>query len=80
LLGVFADTAVNANGADGLAHGGAGFLGKQMAAGAGACVYAFVLTYAMLRVIDGVTPVRVGAEEESGLDAAELGEAAYTLK
>jgi hypothetical protein len=33
----------------------------------------------MLRVIDWVTPVRVGKEEERGLDAAELGEAAYTL-
>jgi ammonium transporter, Amt family len=80
LLGVFADTAVNANGADGLVHGTAGFLGKQVAAGAGACVYAFVFTYAMLRLIDWVTPVRVGEEEESGLDAAELGEAAYTLE
>jgi Amt family ammonium transporter len=80
LLGVFADTAVNANGGEGLAHGTAGFFGKQVAAGAGACVYAFVFTYAMLRLIDWVTPVRVGAEEESGLDAAELGEAAYTLE
>jgi hypothetical protein len=34
----------------------------------------------MLRLIDWVTPVRVGAEEESGLDAAELGEAAYTFE
>jgi Amt family ammonium transporter len=28
LLGVFADTAVNANGGEGLVHGTAGFLGK----------------------------------------------------
>jgi ammonium transporter, Amt family len=84
LLGVFADTAVNANGGDGLVHGTAGFLGKQVAAGAGACVYAFVFTSAMLRLIDWVTPVRVGEEEkeeeESGLDAAGLGEAAYTFE
>jgi Amt family ammonium transporter len=80
-LGVFADTAVNANGGDRLVHGTAGFLGKQVAAGAGACVYAFVFTYAMLRLIDWVTPVRVGEEdEESGLDAAGLGEAAYTFE
>jgi ammonium transporter, Amt family len=80
LLGVFADTAVNANGPDGLVHGNAGFLGKQVTAGLGACVYAFVFTYAMLRVIDWVTPVRVGPEEENGLDAAELGESAYRLE
>jgi Amt family ammonium transporter len=80
LLGVFADTAVNANGADGLIHGSAAFLGKQVTAGVGACVYAFAFTYAMLRVIDWVTPVRVGAEEENGLDAAELGESAYRLE
>jgi hypothetical protein len=33
----------------------------------------------MLRAINLMTLVRVGAEEERGLDAAELGEAAYTL-
>ena len=32
-----------------------------------------------LRVVDLMTPVHVGAEEERGLDAAELGEAAYTF-
>jgi ammonia channel protein AmtB len=38
-----------------------------------------VFTYAMLRVIDLITPVHVGSEDERGLDAAELGEAAYTF-
>ena len=33
----------------------------------------------MLRVIDFVTPVRVGAEAERGLDAAMHGESAYQL-
>ena len=80
LLGIFGGTVVNPTGADGLIHGAFGFLGKQVAAGAGACVYAFVFTYAMLRLIEFVTPVRVGAEEERGLDAAELGEAAYTFE
>jgi ammonia channel protein AmtB len=43
-------------------------------------VYALVFTYMMLRVLDLITPVHVGAEEERGLDAAELGEAAYTFE
>jgi hypothetical protein len=33
----------------------------------------------MLRVLDLITPVHVGAEAERGLDAAELGESAYTF-
>jgi Amt family ammonium transporter len=80
LLGTFAGTATNPAGAQGLIHGTADFFAKELAAGAGACLYAFVFTYAMLRVIDLITPVRVGTEAERGLDAAELGEAAYTLE
>ena len=77
LLGVFAGTAINPNGAQGLVHGAGGFFGKQVAAGLGASLYAFVFTYVMLRLIDWITPVRVGPEEERGLDEAELGETAY---
>ena len=79
LLGAFAGTAVNPAGGQGLIHGGGAFFAKELAAGVGCAAYAFVFTYAMLRVIDLLTPVRVGAEEEFGLDAAELGEAAYSL-
>jgi Amt family ammonium transporter len=50
-----------------------------VAAVVGCAAYAFVFTYAMLRVIDLITPVHVGSEDERGLDAAELGEAAYTF-
>ena len=45
----------------------------------GACLYALTFTYAMLRVVDLITPVHVGADEERGLDAAEFGETAYTF-
>ena len=79
LLGVFADTAINPSGAQGLVHGSATFLGKQLAAGIGCSAYAFGFTYLMLRVIDRITPVRVGAEAERGLDAAMHGESAYAL-
>jgi Amt family ammonium transporter len=79
LLGVFAGTAVNPAGAQGLIHGGGAFFGKQLAAAAGCSLYAFVFTYAMLHVIDLITPVRVGAEVEEGLDASMHGESAYAL-
>ena len=45
---------------------------------AGASVWAFVFSYAALRLINLVTPVRVTqAEEEVGLDATLHGENAY---
>jgi ammonium transporter, Amt family len=79
LLGVFAGTAVNPAGAQGLVHGSWAFFGKQIAAGIGCSAYAFGFTYAMLKVLDLITPVRVGAEAEEGLDAAMHGEEAYAL-
>jgi Amt family ammonium transporter len=79
LLGVFAGTAINPSGAQGLIHGSATFFLKQLAAGAGCSAYAFLFTYAMLRVIDFITPVRVGAAAEEGLDASMHGESAYAL-
>ena len=79
LLGVFAGTAINLNGARGLVHGSATFFAKQIAAGVGCSAYAFAFTYEMLNVIDRITPVRVGVEPEEGLDAAMHGEPAYAL-
>jgi len=79
LLGLFASTAINPNGGVGLVHGSGSFFGKQVAAGIGACIYTFVFTYVMLRIIDLITPVHVGAGEERGLDESELGETAYQL-
>ncbi len=78
LLGVFATKTFNPAGADGLLLGGSTFFLKQCAAALGAAAWAFVFTYAMLWLIDKVTPVRVQeAEEEAGLDDALHGERAY---
>jgi len=78
LLGVFASTAFNHAGADGLIFGNAAFLGKQVTAIAISSVWAFFFTYGMLWLIDRVTPVKVEqAAEEKGLDAALHGETAY---
>jgi Amt family ammonium transporter len=78
LLGVFASTAFNPAGADGLVFGNAAFLGKQLTAAVISSVWAFAFTYGMLWLIDRVTPVKVEqAAEESGLDKALHGETAY---
>jgi ammonium transporter, Amt family len=78
LLGVFASTAFNPAGADGLVFGNAVFLGKQLTAAVISSVWAFAFTYGMLWLIDRGTPVKVEqAAEESGLDAALHGETAY---
>jgi Amt family ammonium transporter len=76
-LGVFADTAINPAGGAGLIHGSGAFFGKQLAIAAGGAAYAFAFTYAMLVVINVITPVRVGEEDERGLDEAMHGEMAY---
>src|SRR5579872_1852575 len=78
LLGVFANVAFNPAGTDGLVAGNGSFFVKQLVAVAISSVWAFGFTYAMLWLIDRVTPVKVhqGAEE-SGLDAALHGETAY---
>jgi Amt family ammonium transporter len=78
LLGVFATTAFNPNGVDGLLAGDPGFLGKQLVAVLFSSAWAFAFTYGMLWLIDRVTTVRVtSATEELGLDSAIHGEQAY---
>jgi len=80
LLGIFASTAWNPNGADGLLRGGLAFFGKQCAAALLAAVWAFIFTYGMLWLINRVTPVKVArAREERGLDIELHGEEAYPL-
>jgi Amt family ammonium transporter len=78
LLGIFATTAFNPNSVNGLLAGNATFLGKEIAAVALSSVWAFGFTYAMLAIINRITPVRVSeAQEVSGLDEALHGEHAY---
>ncbi len=77
LLGVFASTAVNAAGADGLLLGGGSFFGKELIAVIASSAYAFAFTYGMLWIINKVTPVHTTEIEEGELDASLLGESAY---
>ena len=77
-LGLFGTTMVNSAGADGLFYGNAAFFGKQVVAVVGAAVYAFAFTYAMLYLINKVTPVKTSeSDENSGLDESQHGEVAY---
>ncbi len=76
-LGIFASTAVNARGANGLIFGGLGFFSVQLLAIVIAVVWAFVFTYVMLFLINFITPVRVTDVVESSLDEGQLGEQAY---
>ena len=78
MLGVFATKEFNPEGVDGLLRGNPGFFGKQLAAVAISSVWAFGFTYAMLCLINLITPVKVTKEtEESGLDQGLHGEQAY---
>ncbi len=79
-LGLCATKAVNSAGANGLIEGNASFLLKETAAVLLASVWAFAFTYAMLYVINKITPVKVSEDEERmGLDTALHSETAYDL-
>jgi ammonium transporter, Amt family len=81
LLGIFATTAFNPQGADGLLAGNPTFFVKQLAAVVFSSVWAFGFTFGMLWLIDRVTTVHVTrGEEEIGLDAALHGEHAYAAE
>lgn len=78
LLGLFATKSFNPQGADGLFAGNSSFFLKQCGAVLFSSLWAFVATIGMLWVINKITPVKVGAQEESmGLDQALHGETAY---
>ena len=78
MCGIFATTAFNPAGVDGLLRGNTHFFLIECAAVLLSSVWAFVFTYGMLWLIDRITPVKVSeAGETSGLDEAIHGEAAY---
>jgi Amt family ammonium transporter len=79
LLGLFADTAVNPLGADGLFFGGGlSLLGKQALASAVVFAFSFAVTYIVARILDATMGIRVDEEQELvGLDQSQHAEAAY---
>lgn len=75
LTGVFATTAVNAGGANGLFYGNPEFLLTQVKALSIVVVYSFTVSYGLFKFINYVLPLRVTSEEEElGLDATQHNE------
>jgi Amt family ammonium transporter len=76
--GIFASSAVNPAGADGLLLGNPALLGKQAIAVLACGGAAAVATFVILKAISLVSPLRVTeAEEAAGLDVAVHGEVAF---
>jgi Amt family ammonium transporter len=76
--GLFASKAINLNGADGLFYGNAGQLLVQIEAVLAVALFAFVVSFLLLKLVGLVSPLRVTAEEEeAGLDESQHGEKAY---
>ncbi|WP_394847582.1 ammonium transporter [Pendulispora brunnea] len=78
LTGVFAQTAYNADGADGLLFGGARTFLIQIVACAASGLYAAAVTWVLLKLIDRAMGIRASAaDEREGLDSTQHGEDAY---
>jgi ammonium transporter, Amt family len=76
--GLFASKAINAAGADGLFFGNPSLLLVQLLSVIVAVVYAFSITWIILKVLDRTMGVRVSQEEEvQGLDLSQHGESGY---
>jgi Amt family ammonium transporter len=80
LTGVFATTAVNSAGRDGLLAGNASQLWLQLVGVVATIAFSFTVSWVILKVLDATMGIRVDAEiEEAGLDISEHAEAAYVL-
>lgn len=78
--GIFATKAVNSAGSDGLLAGNFSQLGIQAVAVIAVAVYAAVLTWVILKVLDVTMGLRVAPEEErTGLDVSLHGEPGYQM-
>ncbi|HTN23645.1 MAG TPA: ammonium transporter [Solirubrobacteraceae bacterium] len=76
-IGVFASKSWNGV-ADGLFYGDAGQLGSQVVAALATPVYAFGMTYALLKAIQALFPLRGSDHDEAlGMDLVHHGEEAY---
>ena len=78
VTGIFATTAVNAAGANGLLYGSVALLGKQLVAVAVVWVYSFGVTWVLAKIVKALIGLRVtDTEERVGLDISQHGEKAY---
>jgi Amt family ammonium transporter len=78
--GLFASTAINSGGADGLFHGNAPQLGIQLISILATLGFVFVVTWVILKLIDAVIGLRVSPDEETeGLDLSQHSETGYQI-
>jgi len=78
--GLFASTALNPGGANGLFYGHPQQLAIQAIAAVSVIAYSIVLTFIILKVIDALVGLRVDTEEEvQGLDVIEHQEVGYSF-
>ncbi|GAB4342260.1 MAG: ammonium transporter [Candidatus Abyssubacteria bacterium] len=76
--GLFASTAINSAGADGLLFGNPSLLMTQALTVAAAWAYSFCVTFIILKVLDLTMGLRVHEEHEvTGLDLTQHGESGY---
>ncbi len=77
--GLFASKAINPSGADGWFYGNPGQLGVQVLTALVAALFSAVGSYVILKLVDGVTGLRIHPDEEStGLDLSQHNERAYS--
>jgi Amt family ammonium transporter len=78
--GLFASTAINAAGANGLFYGNPGLLLIQIKSIAVAWAYSFAVTFLLLKILDATMGLRVTNDEETqGLDLIQHGESGYSM-
>ncbi len=78
--GVFATTAVNSAGQDGLLSGGSSLIVAQLTAVVAVALYSAVVTWGILKIVELTMGLRVAPEEEQkGLDMSLHGEPAYQM-
>jgi Amt family ammonium transporter len=76
--GLFATTAVNSAGANGLFYGNPSLFLVQTGVVLVVIVFAFVMSFVLLKIINRFSKLRVTPEEEKqGLDISQCGEEAY---
>jgi len=81
LTGVFATKVINPAGNDGLLWGNPGLFRIQATAVLATWVYAAVVTFVLLKVLDAVMGLRVSPQgEDTGLDVDQHGENAYSAE
>jgi Amt family ammonium transporter len=76
--GLFASQAINPAGFNGLFYGNPGQLWIQFVSVVATCAFSFLVSYALLKIVNAIVPIRVTEEEEeAGLDVAIHSESAY---